>query len=158
MEKRKNKKIIKIVLVIIILGIMSAALAVLIIFKTPHRDVKNAETDFAVNAKNLVDEYLENYELANKKYLAEDGDSKIFEVTGRVDQIFKNQKNEDVILLKSEKNELGVQCTFMLGEQIIGVVIGNQITVKGKIEKGASFDQDLEIGEDVIIGQCSLVK
>jgi hypothetical protein len=158
MEKRKKKKIIKIVLGIIFLGIVSVAVAILIIFKTPHRDVKNTETDFTINAKTLVDEYLENSELANKKYLAEDGDSKIFEVTGRVDQIFKNQKSEDVILLKPENKALGVQCTFILGELISSVVIGNQITVKGKIEKGASIDKDLEIGEDVLIGQCSLVK
>ena len=158
MEKSKKKKIIKIIAGIVVLGIVTAVIIVVSIFMTPHRDVKNTATDFKVNAKVLVDEYLADANSANEKYLIDDGDSKIFEVTGRVDQLFKNQKNQDVILLKSAEDELGVQCTFISGESIDGVAIDKVITVKGKIEQGASFDEDLEIGEDVIIGECSLVQ
>ena len=158
MEKAKKKKIIKIIVGIIALGIVTAVIVVVSIFMTPHRDVKNTATDYKVKAKVLVDEYLADANSANEKYLSDDGDSKIFEVTGRVDQMFKNQKDQDVILLKAVEDELGVQCTFISGESIDGVTIEKTIIVKGKIEQGASYDEDLEIGEDVIIGECSLVK
>jgi len=158
MEKNKKKKIIKIIAGVVILGIVTAVIIIVSIFMTPHRDVKNTKADYSVNAKVLVDEYLSDASAANEKYLSDDGDSKIFEVTGRVDQMFKNQKNQDVILLKPVDDELGVQCTFILGESLDGININNTITVKGKIEQGASYDEDLEIGEDVIIGECSLIK
>jgi len=158
MEKSKKKKIIKIIAGVVILGIVTAVIIVVSIFMTPHRDVKNTATDFKVNAKVLVDEYIADASSANQKYLSDDGDSKIFEVTGRVDQMFKNQKNQDVILLKPAEDELGVQCTFITGESIDGIAVDNTITIKGKIEQGASYDEDLEIGEDVIIGEGSLIK
>lgn len=158
MEKQKKKKIIKIIAGLVVLGIVSVIIIVAVIFLTPHRDVKNAPTDFVVDAQTLVDEYLADANAANQKYLSEDGDSKIFEVSGRVDEIMKNMKEETVILLKPEGKELGVQCTFTLNEDLSVVKIGDNIKVKGKIEQGASYDEDLEIGEDVIIGECSLVK
>lgn len=158
MEKQKKKKIIKIIAGLVVLSIVSVIIIVAVIFLTPHRDVKNAPTDFVVDAQTLVDEYLADANAANQKYLSEDGDSKIFEVSGRVDEIMKNMKEETVILLKPEGKELGVQCTFTLNEDLSVVKIGDNIKVKGKIEQGASYDEDLEIGEDVIIGECSLVK
>lgn len=158
MEKQKKKKIIKIIAGLVVLGIVSVIIIVAVIFLTPHRDVKNAPTVFVVDAQTLVDEYLADANAANQKYLSEDGDSKIFEVSGRVDEIMKNMKEETVILLKPEGKELGVQCTFTLNEDLSVVKIGDNIKVKGKIEQGASYDEDLEIGEDVIIGECSLVK
>ena len=154
MKKKTKKRLI----ILAVLGVVTVGVIGTIIFLTPHRDVKNTKSDFTVNAKVLVDEYLKDAIMANDKYLSNDGDSKIFEITGRVDQIFKNQKNQDVILLKPESDELGVQCTFILGEDISKLSIDGIITVKGKIEQGASYDEDLELGEDVIIGECSLVK
>ncbi len=158
MQKQKKKKLIKIIAGVVILGLIGVIIVVAVIFFTPHRDVKNAPTDFVVNAQTLVDEYLEDAQAANQKYLSEDGDSKIFEVNGRVGEIMKNMKEETVILLKPEGNKLGVQCTFTLTEDLSGVKVGDNIKVKGKIEQGASYDEDLEIGADVIIGECSLVK
>jgi len=158
MKSQKKKAIKKIVLATLVVCLIIGSYFTYDVFFRPHRDVKNTKADFAINAANLVDEYLANADKANLKYLSEDGDSKIFEVEGRVDQVFKNQKNQDVVLLKGEGKELGVQCTFILGESIIGIEVGSQIKVKGKIEQGASYDTDLEIGDDVIIGECSLVK
>lgn len=158
MKKSKKKKVIKIVIIGVVLGIIAAIIIAVSIFMTPHRDIKNTKADFSVQSTVLVDEYLADATSANEKYLADDGDSKVFEVTGRVDQIFQNQKGEDVILLKTVDAELGVQCTFMLSESVDGISIDSKITVKGKIEQGASFDEDLEIGEDVIIGECSLIE
>ncbi len=157
MEKNKKKKLVKIILGVIALGIVSVIVVVAVIFLTPHRDVKNTPTDFVVNSTSLVEEYLKDSQSANEKYLSEDGDSKIFEVTGRVDQIMKNMKDESVVVLKPEGEELGVQCTFTLKEDLSNIKEGDNIKVKGKIEQGASYDEDLEIGEDVIIGECSLV-
>jgi len=152
--KKKTKKNLIIVAIIgvVIIGVVGA-----VIFLTPHRDVKNTKSDFSVQAKVLVDEYLSDATKANDKYLSSDGDSKIFDVKGRVDQIFKNQKDQDVILLKADGDELGVQCTFLTGENISDIELGQVIKIKGKIEQGASYDEDLELGEDVILGDCSLV-
>lgn len=151
MEKQKKKKIIKIIAGLVVLSIVSVIIIVAVIFLTPHRDVKNAPTDFVVDAQTLVDEYLADANAANQKYLSEDGDSKIFEVSGRVDEIMKNMKEETVILLKPEGKELGVQCMFTLNEDLSVVKIGDNIKVKGKIEQGASYDEDLKLEKMLLL-------
>jgi len=156
--KSKRRKILKWVfltgLVLVVIGVSVG----LFLWFMPHRDVKNTPADFMVQSNVLVEEYLKNNSAANNKYLAEDGDSKIFEVTGIVSELFKNQNQERVILLKGGTEELGVECTFIKGENISGIKVGNEITIKGAIERGASYDEDLELGEDVLMGKCSLVE
>ncbi len=79
----------------------------------PHRDVQSTQTDYAITATLLVEEFLANGESANDKYLDESGESKVLEVEGEVFEISKDFNEQTVVLLKSQDDAAGVSCTFL---------------------------------------------
>jgi hypothetical protein len=129
------------------------------IFNMPHRDVQSTQTDYAVSAKLLVDEFIDDGEAAYEKYLDEGGESKILEVEGEVYGISKDFNEQTVVLLKADDEAAGVSCTFLPSvrgfEQLLKV--GVKIKVKGVIRSGANYDTDLEMYEHVIMEKCDLV-
>ncbi|MCF6308409.1 MAG: YceI family protein [Flavobacteriaceae bacterium] len=74
-------------MIIIALGIVIGGGIFLYMFFQPHRDVQATKTDFQLEAKQIVDEYLKDAYAANDKYLQEEGDSKIIEVSGVISEI-----------------------------------------------------------------------
>ena len=62
----------------------------LYMFNMPQRDVQSAQTDYSLTSSQIVTEYLTDYEAANQKYLAANGDSKILEIAGEVSHISEN--------------------------------------------------------------------
>lgn len=154
-----NKITKKRILYVIIIGILVAASIVYYLFNMPQRDVQSAETDFNLSSGQIVNEYLTDADEANKKYLQEDGDSKILSVTGEISSINVDQNNQKVILLKSSTDKAGVSCTFTesTNANTNDLKVGETITVKGVIRSGAGFDEDLELYEDVIMEKCDLV-
>ena len=124
----------------------------------PHRNVQDTAADAAINVEQIVNEYLQNSELANAKYLDAEGESKILEVTGVVSEISEDFNGQQVVLLKSEMLEAGVSCTFTpeTNESVSTIKIGDKIVVKGVIRSGASYDEDLEMYEHVIMEKCSI--
>lgn len=155
-----NKKTKKRILYTGILGVIIAASIVYYLFNMPQRDVQSSTTDFTLAASEIVKEYLTDADEANKKYLQEDGDSKILAVTGEISSISTDQNNQKVILLKSSTDKAGVSCTFTesTNANANDLKIGQTITVKGVIRSGAGFDEDLELYEDVIMEKCDLIK
>lgn len=156
----KKKKILKIAVILLIAGLLIGGGTVLYMFNMPHRNVQSASTDFSLTASQLVAEYLENPTKANEKYLADDGDSKILEVTGTVKKISTDFNGQKVVLLQEETDKAGVSCSFTLetNQNASGIRIGQKITIKGVIRSGASYDEDLEMYENVIVEKCDLVK
>ena len=151
----------KIVKKIVIVGIVLAAIAggvVFYLFNMPHRDVQAQAADFELTSDALVAEYLADNAAANNKYLDEEGQSKIIAVTGTVASVTENLNNEKVILLRSKDQEAGVRCTFtaQTNHSAESVVAGSTITIKGVIRSGASFDEDLEEYEDVILEKSDI--
>ena len=124
----------------------------------PHRNVQDTEADAAINVEQIVNEYLTNAEHANAKYLDAEGESKILEVTGVVSDISEDFNGQQVILLKTDKLEAGVSCTFTAetNESVSTLKVGDNIVVKGVIRSGASYDEDLEMYEHVIMEKCSI--
>jgi hypothetical protein len=111
----------------------------------PKRDVQDAAVDYTLTSKALVAEYIKDAGKANEKYLANDGNSKILVVSGTIVSIEKNQKNEDVILLRDQGEGAGVICTFITDStKALTVKAGDVVSVKGEIKVGASYDEDLE--------------
>ncbi len=155
-----RKKIIKVVLFIVGGGVVAALLVGTYLFNKPHRNVQEAAIDFTVSSNALVDEYLGNPSAANKKYLNEEGNSKIIAVTGEVSSKTVDLKNQQVILLKSTGAKAGVSCTFMASTNKVAesLTVGQQVTIKGVIRSGASYDPDLGFYEDVIIEKCDVLK
>lgn len=155
----KKKKILKIIGILIIAGFLIGGGTGLYLFFMPHRDVQNTPADFSISATQLVNEYLEDQEQANQKYLAEDGDSKILEVTGNIAKISEDFNGNKVVLLKDANQAAGVSATFTpeTNKNTEGLSPGQTVTIKGVIRSGASFDEDLEMYEHVIIEKSDIV-
>jgi hypothetical protein len=155
----KRKKIIKILLTLLVFGVITAGSIVYYQFNQPHRNVQESKTDFSFSSSQIVREYLTNLKAANEKYLDEEGNSKILEISGKVAEISEDFNNQKVIILKSESDSAGVSCTFTpeTNATVNQIKIGEPLSVKGVIRSGASYDKDLGMYENVILEKCSLV-
>lgn len=156
MKKSKTKKVI---LIILIVGIL-AAIYPMYLFFMPHRDVQKTEAFATLSSKQLVDEYLKDNAAANAKYLENDGNSKVLIIEGVISSISADQNNQTVVLLKDANENAGVNCTFLKDAdgRIKNLKVGDTIKVKGFITLGASYDEDLEMYEDVIMQDCDIFK
>jgi len=154
-----KKKIFKIILIVVGVGILIGGSVGYYMFNKPARDVQNTKTDFSYNASEIVNEYLTDAQKANDKYLDEAGNSKVLEISGVVSKISEDFNNQKVILLKAASDNAGVSCTFTpeTNANTQNIKIGDRITVKGVIRSGASFDADLEMYENVIIEKSDIV-
>ncbi len=155
----KRRKILKTIVILGIAGLVIGGGIGLYMFNMPHRDVQSADTDFSLSASEIVSEYLNDATTANHKYLAADGDSKILEITGEVSEMYDNYNDQKVVLLKDAMDKAGVSATFTpeTKDNLKGVEIGQTITVKGVIRSGATYDEDLELYENVIIDKSDIV-
>ena len=156
---QKKRKIIKIGITLLLAGLLIGGGTVIYMFNMPHRNVQSASTDFNLSASQIITEFLDNPSDANEKYLADDGDSKILEITGIVKKISDDFKGQKVVLLQSDSDKAGVSCSFTLETSInvSEVQIGQSVTIKGVIRAGATYDEDLEMYENVILEKGDLV-
>jgi RecG-like helicase len=146
---------------LVLLGLLIVGLGIaLYLFNMPHRNVVGSNADFYLTTSTIVHEYLENPTAANAKYLNEEGESKILAVTGTVQSIDEDMNQQKVILLMEANDKAGVSCTFTqnTNKHADNIKIGQQITVKGVIRSGASYDADMELYEDVILEKCDIIK
>ena len=132
----------------------------LYMFNKPHRDVQSTQADYILTSSEIVAEYLADNQAANQKYLSADGDSKILLISGEVNEISENFKGQKVVLLTGGNEMAGVSAIFIEGsnDNLKGISVGQAITVKGVIRSGASYDEDLEMYENVILDKSDLVK
>lgn len=153
-----KKKFIKIALILLVSGVVIGGSVVLYLFNMPHRDVQSAQTDMTLTADDLVNEYLADAITANNKYLDEEGESKILEITGTVFSVGEDFNGNAEILLKSIDAKAGVSCAFTAetNAKAKNIKVGDNITVKGVIQSGASYDEDLEMYENVIMDKCDI--
>ncbi|MFA9391330.1 MAG: hypothetical protein ACERKD_16095 [Prolixibacteraceae bacterium] len=151
----KRGKIIKsgiLIAIVIIAGGIG-----LYLFNMPHRDVQSTDADFSVSSTEIVNEYLNNAGVANEKYLSSDGDSKILVISGTVHKITEDFSGKQVILLKELNDNAGVSCTFIDKIKEIEALPGKIIKVKGVIHAGASYDADMELFQDVVLSDCTII-
>ena len=154
-----KKKILKIILIIIGVLILIGGGVGFYMFNKPARDVQNTKTDFSYNASEIVNEYLIDAQTANEKYLDEAGNSKVLEISGVVAEITEDFNQQKVILLKAASDRAGVSCTFTseTNHNTLKINVGEEITIKGVIRSGASFNEDLDMYENVIIEKSDIV-
>jgi hypothetical protein len=154
----KNRKTLNIIAAVALAGILLGGGIGFYLFNKPHRDVQSAKIDYVLTSTQIVSEYLTDMDAANQKYLAADGDSKILEITGVVNKITENFNGQKVVLLKGSEDKAGVSATFTpeTNSKLAGVKIGQTITVKGVIRSGASYDEDLELYENVILEKSDI--
>ncbi len=155
-----KKKLFKIASITALAGLIIGGGAMLYMFNMPHRDIQSAKVDYALTSTQIVSEYLSDKDAANEKYLAADGDSKILEVTGIVSKISEDFNNQKVVLLKGNNDKAGVNAVFTAetNTNASNLKIGETITVKGVIRSGASYDDDLELYENVILEKSDIVQ
>ncbi len=156
----KKRKVFRIVAIIGIAGLLVGGGIGLYMFNKPHRDVQSAQADYVLSSSQIVEEYLADYQAANQKYLAADGNSKILEISGEVNEISENFNGQKVVLLNGVNDRAGVSAIFTAetNDNLNGVKVGRTITVKGVIRSGASYDEDLEMYEHVILEKSDIVK
>jgi len=154
-----NKKILKWGLLVLATIIVVGGGIFLYMFFQPHRDVQATQADYQLNAKQIVDEYLADYNAANDKYLQEEGDSKVIEITGVIAEISEDFNKQKVVLLKSLGEKAGVSCTFTseTNQNAEKLKVGDKVTIKGVIRSGTGYDEDMELYEDVIFEKCDIV-
>lgn len=147
------------ILSVLFIGIFIAVAVVLYIFNKPARDVQAAATDFSYKCSEIVNEYLTDADKANEKYLDENGNSKVLEITGTVASITEDFMANKVILLMEENDKAGVSATFTpeTNANASKVKVGDKITIKGVIQSGATYDADLEMYENVIINKSDII-
>jgi len=155
----KKRKLIRIAAILAVAGALIGGGTAFYIYNMPHRDVLASEADFALSNSEIVSEYLANKLDADNKYLSEDGNSKILEITGTVSRISENYNEEKVLLLKEESDKAGVSATFtsQTNHKVLDLETGTIVTVKGVIRSGASYDEDLEMYEHVILEKSDIV-
>jgi len=156
----KKKKIFKTIAIVGIAGLLIGGGIGLYMFNMPHRDIQSAKVDYSLTSSQIVSEYLSDKSTANRKYLASDGDSKILEITGEVSKISEDYNGQKVVLLKGNSDKAGVSATFTSesNNNLADVEPGQIITVKGVIRSGASFDEDLDLYENVILEKSDVVR
>ncbi|MCK4990331.1 MAG: hypothetical protein KAS29_07585 [Bacteroidales bacterium] len=155
----KKKKLIRTIAIIGVAGLIIGGGIGLYMFNKPHRDVQSAQADYMLTSSQIVTEYLTDNEAANQKYLAADGDSKILEISGEVNKISENFNGQKVVLLKGGQDRAGVSAIFTAetNDNLNEISLGQTITVKGVIRSGASYDEDLEMYEHVILEKSDIV-
>ncbi|HUX56403.1 MAG TPA: hypothetical protein VMV77_05485 [Bacteroidales bacterium] len=156
----KRKKILKVAAIIIVAGIVIGGGIGLYMFNMPQRNVQAAKADYTLTGSQIVAEYLAGKEDANKKYLSGDGNSKILEVTGIINKISDDFNGQKVVLLKETGDKAGVSASFTAetSHNAEDLQIGSTVTIKGVIRSGASYDDDLELYENVILEKSDIVK
>ncbi len=154
-----KSKIFKAILLLLGIGVTIGIITGIYMFNMPHRNIKTTNTDYQLKASEIVNEYLQNPTSANEKYLDEEGESKILEITGKITSIRTDFNNQIVILLKDNDSKAGVTCTFSDESKTIAEKLKQDqiVIIKGVIRSGASYDEDLEMYENVILEKCSLI-
>ncbi len=156
----KRKRILKIAAIVVVAGILIGAGVVYYLFNMPHRDVQASDTDYRLSATELVNEYINNRDVANSKYLAEDGNSKILEVTGTVARVSENFNGQKVVLLREAQDKAGVSFTFSpeTSANAAGLQPGQTVTIKGVIRSGVHYDDDLQMYVNAVVDHSDVVR
>lgn len=154
----EKKRIIKTGIILVVAGVVIAGSVGLYMFNMPHRSVQKADADYKLSSSQIVTEYLTNKDAANQKYLASDGDSKILEVSGIVRKISDDFDGNKVVLLKGAEDKAGVSASFTkeTDANAAKLQVGEMVTIKGVIRSGASYDEDLDLYENVILEKSDI--
>lgn len=126
------------------------------IYFEPHRDVKTAPVFDEFDVDDFTTEFLDDQKKAQEKYLSEDGDSKIVEISGTISDIDTNLRGDIVIELRGTKKEAGARFTLMEDqkEKASKLKIGDKTKITGVVSAGAEFDKDFNRYLDAILEQA----
>jgi hypothetical protein len=143
------KKLVKIGLILLGVGILSAFGTYMYVFHKPHRNVAKEKPLYTLEAQTLLNEFLSNEKMSYEKY----GDQ-VLQITGKVVEF--SIQNNGATLVYVDPIE-GVSCSFdsttvvRTNGKLSGIIPGDHVTVKGKCD-----GYDLIMG--VVLTRCILVE
>ena len=120
---KKRMKFIMPVVIVIFLAIAAGLMA----YHKPHKSIENVKPDYVTNANLLFNEFSEQEQRANEKYL-----DKVIMVKGEVKEIIDVDNNKLNITLETGDEIFGVSCTFdKTAEQVSALSKGDIVNIKG---------------------------
>lgn len=141
--KRKTKRYI---LSGFIATVVIAAVIGFMMWNEPHRDIKNA-TAVKTTAILLYNNLTKDSARMKSKLV-----NQVVEVSGEVKSVLKNQKGDQIILLKTNTSGGSVNCT--MEEKISNVKPGDTISIKGLCSGYIGGDPDIDLPGDVFLIRC----
>lgn len=143
------KKVFKILLILILVGIVFIAGAVYYVFNKPHRNIKKEKPAYILAARNLIKEYDQDENSAYAKF-----GNQVIQVSGEIVDISRTG-NDVSISLEDEFD--GINCALdsnaviSNNDYLSSLDPGDNITLKGKCD-----------GKDIIMGivftRCWIVR
>lgn len=139
-----------------ILGILLTAAAIgYIMYNKKHFSVESTTPVAEISAVELHKTFSSDTTLANTKFIGDEVNQKVIQVTGEVSEIKKDQQGSTIILLKTGTDAAYINCTLELKPD--SITIGKSITIKG-ICTGYNYDAEMGIPGDVILTRCFIIK
>lgn len=126
--------------------IVIAAVIGFMMWNEPHRDIKDA-TAVKTTAVFLYSNLTKDSASMKSKLV-----NQVVEVSGEVKNVLKNQKGDQVILLKTNTSGGSVNCT--MEEKISNVKPGDTISIKGLCSGYIGGDPDIDLPGDVFLTRC----
>jgi hypothetical protein len=140
-----SKKTVLLISILIVLGIGGGV--VYKMWNKPFKDPLEG-TAIKVTAIQLFNDFSTNEANAQKKYVSESQGDKTVEITGKINEIGKNEDGETFYNLQTSDEMFGVKCIIKNGEEMKNAKVGDTITVRGFCD-GYNMD--------VIVNRCKRV-
>jgi len=142
MERKTKRNIFSIFIAMIVI----AAVIGFMMWNEPHRDIKDStalKTTAVVLYSNLTkDSARMKSTLVNQ----------VVEVSGEIKNVLKNQKGDQIILLKTNTSGGSINCT--MEGKISNVKPGDTISIKGLCSGYIGGDPDIDLPGDVFLIRC----
>jgi hypothetical protein len=121
------KKLWKYILIVGIIGIITAVIVSLYVFRKTDDSVAKQTPDFKLSCSQIVSEFEKDEPQANTKYL-----DKIIEVEGTIAELSSDTSGVNIIL-RDENETSGICCSFGKSQKIdiTELKLGSKIVIKG---------------------------
>ena len=142
MERKTKRNIFSIFIAMIVI----AAVIAFMMWNEPHRDIKDS-TALKTTAVVLYSNLTKDSARMKSKLV-----NQVVEVSGEVKNVLKNQKGDQIILLKTNTSGGSINCT--MEEKISNVKPGDTISIKGLCSGYIGGDPDIDLPGDVFLTRC----
>jgi hypothetical protein len=142
MQPKTKRNIVLIFFAIIVIAVFVGYS----IWNEPHRDIKSASA-IKTTAAELYRDLTKDSANMKSKFV-----NKVVVVSGEIKQLSKNQKGDQIILLKTNISGGSVNCT--MEEKTNYAKPGDTISIKGICSGYIGGDPDIDLPGDVFLIRC----
>ena len=123
-----------------------AVIIVSLVWNKPHENILSAR-GIETTAPELYSSLTKDSPSMKSKFI-----NKVVTVSGEIKQVSKNQKEQQIILLKTNTPDGAVNCT--MEEKLDNIRPGETIVLKGICSGYIGGDLDIDLPGDVILTRC----